>query len=151
MHALTQRFELVKPDLKSVSIGGASGKVQVIATVVSLNTPVCDKETMKLNTLAKHYPDTQFFVVSKDLPFELAKFTSDYKVKNVDLVSSFRNGAFSRYYGTLIDNTLLEGLDARAVFVIDAKGYLVYRQVVKEITDLPDFNKLEQLLNRCKK
>ena len=105
LHAITQPFKLVKTDLKPLSVGGPSGKVQVIATIVSLNTPVCDKETMKLNTLAKRYPYTQFFIVSKDLPFELAKFTSEYKLKNVNLVSSFRNADFSRYYGVLIDNT----------------------------------------------
>ena len=55
--------ELVLADLKTLKVGGSSEKIQVIATVPSLDTGVCAMETKKFNEkiAISIVPDEKFF------------------------------------------------------------------------------------------
>lgn len=141
---------LVDSNLKPLVIGGAQDKPQVIASLVSLNTPVCAKEALDLNQLAIKNPNVNFIVVSKDLPFLLADYAKKNKIKNITFASSFRNNAFGNAYGTLIQNSVLKGLDSRAVFVINTEGELVYQQRVSEIATPPNYKTLSLAIDSIK-
>ena len=38
-----------------------------------------------------------------------------------------------------MDNNKLKGLSARAIFVIDRNGEVVYKEIVPEVTDEPNY------------
>ena len=61
---------LVANDLSSATLGDYIGKVLMIASVPSLDTPVCDMETRRFNSEAAALGDNvQILTVSMDLPF----------------------------------------------------------------------------------
>ena len=52
----------------------------------------------------------------------------------------FRSADFALHYGLLMADGPLAGLTVRAVIVIDEEGKIVYTQLVREITDEPDYD-----------
>lgn len=45
----------------------------------------------------------------------------------------------SESYGVLLDGSPLDGLLTRAVFVVDPQGKVVYKEIVSEITEEPNY------------
>jgi thioredoxin-dependent peroxiredoxin len=133
---------LVDNNLKSIKVGGSQAKPQVIASVVSLDMPVCSKEALELDKMAIKNPNVNFIVVSQDLPFALEKYAKANKIKNIKFASSFRNDLFGKEFGTLITDSSLKGLNSRAVFVVNKSGNLVYQQRVSEIATPPNYKTL---------
>jgi thiol peroxidase len=62
--------ELLDNDLKPVKLSSFKGKVVVVSSVPSLDTPTCDMETRRFNTEAAKLGDhVVILTVSTDLPF----------------------------------------------------------------------------------
>ena len=129
---------VVTTELEEKHIGGARGSVQLLITVPSLDTPVCETETKKFNELLKSYDSVDATVVSMDLPFACKRFCDSFGI-GMDVASDFRYGDLKNY-GVLIGDGVLKGLCARAVFIIDRHGELAYAQLVPEITSEPDYD-----------
>ena len=113
------------------------GKVAVVISVPSLDTPVCDVETRRFNQEASALGDDVVVVaVSADLPFAQARWCSAAGVDRVTTLSDYRSRAFGKAYGILI-----QGLEllARAVYVVDREGTVRYVEEVGEIADEPDY------------
>lgn len=130
---------LVGADLSSLKVGGASGKTQILVAVPSLDTPVCASEARRFNVEASKLENVSIVVVSMDLPFASGRFCTTEGVNNLNVASDFRSKEFSKKYGILMTDNVLEGLSARAIFVVDKNGKLVYKEVVSEVTDEPDY------------
>ena len=63
-------FEVVANDLSPFKLSSLKGKVAVICSVPSLDTPTCDIETRHFNEeAAKLGPDVELLTISMDLPF----------------------------------------------------------------------------------
>jgi probable thiol peroxidase len=77
----------------------------------------------------------------------MGRFCATEGIKNLCVGSDFRNKEFARAYGVLIADGALAGLTARAVFVIDVSGAVVYKELVEEITNEPNY---EAALNAAK-
>ena len=120
-------------------VGGASEKVQVIVVVPSLDTPVCAAETRKFNVEAAGIPGAEITVVSMDLPFAASRFCTTEGIDNLTVTSDFRNKDFANAYGVLIANGALAGVTCRAIFVVNKDGRIVYKQIIPEITEEPDY------------
>lgn len=136
-------------DLGYVLVGGKKDKVQVINVVPSLDTPVCQIQTKHFNKEAANLPNVEVFVVSMDLPFAQGRFCSVEGIENVKALSDFRNREFGNKYGVLIDDSPLSGLLARAVFVVDENGKVIYKELCEEITNEPNYeNALNAIKNR---
>ena len=129
---------VVSSDLSEITVGGAKGKPQIIITVPSLDTPVCETETKKFNELVAGL-DVEVYVVSMDLPFAEKRFCESYGIENVKVASDFRYRDMEKY-GVLIGEGALKGILARAVFVVDGEGKVVYKQLVPEITEEPNYD-----------
>ncbi len=129
--------ELVANDLSTVKLSSFAGKVRVVTSVPSLDTPVCDLETRRFNTEAGRLGDeVVVLAVSMDLPFAQARWCGAAGVKNVQTLSDHREAAFGTAYGVLIKGLRLL---ARAVFVIDKTGVIRHQELVKEVTNEPDY------------
>lgn len=136
-------------DLGYVFVGGKKDKIQVLNVVPSLDTPVCQTQTKRFNTEAANLPNIEVFVISMDLPFAQGRFCSVEGIKNVKALSDFKTKEFGNKYGVLIDDSPLGGLLARAVFVIDESGKVIYKEICEEITNEPDYQAaLDAIKNR---
>ncbi len=128
--------ELTANDLSTVKLSSFQGKVRIITSVPSLDTPVCDTETRRFNeAAAKMGEDVVVLAVSMDLPFA-ARWCGAAGVKNVKTLSDHRDAAFGTAYGVLIKGPRLL---ARAVFVVDKQGVVRYTELVKEVASEPDY------------
>ena len=129
---------LLAGDLSEVKISDSAGKVRVIMTVPSLDTPVCDIETRRFNEAAAALGDGVVVLgVSMDLPFAQGRWCAAAGVDRVVTLSDHRDAALGLAYGVLIKELRLL---TRAVFVVDAAGKIGYIELVREITEEPDYD-----------
>jgi thiol peroxidase len=129
--------EVLDNDLTAVKLFGFRGKVCVICSVPSLDTPVCDTQTRKFNERAASLgDDVVVLTISMDLPFAQKRWCGSANIENVQTFSDHRNGEFGNAFGILIKELRLL---ARAVFVVDAEGIIRYIQIVDEVTNEPDY------------
>jgi len=139
-------FEVLDNDLSPVRLSSFRGKVCVIASVPSLDTPVCDMETRRFNEEAGILgPEVAILTISMDLPFAQKRWCGAAGVDKVTTLSDHLSASFGETYGVLIKELRLL---ARAVFVVDADGVVQYVQIVKEVTTEPDY---EDVLGALKK
>jgi thiol peroxidase len=131
-------FKLTNRKMQDVGLSEFAGKRKVLNIVPSLDTPTCATSTRKFNEKAAHLHDTVVLVVSADLPFAQARFCEIEGIKHVVALSTFRS-TFGHDYGVELLDSILAGLTARAVLVIDENDKVIYSQLVAEIADEPDY------------
>ncbi len=130
-------FEVLDNDLSTVKLSDYTGKVVIISSVPSLDTPVCDIQTGKFNQeAAKLSADAVVLTISMDLPFAQKRWCGAAGVDNVRTLSDHRDASFAMGFGVLIKELRLL---ARAVFVVDKAGTVRYVQIVDELTHEPDY------------
>ena len=128
-------FRLVKSDLSEVDNAACAGTTTILLTVPSLDTPVCQVETRKFNEHAGSLEGVQVLVASADLPFAIGRFCGAEGIEKVHGVSQVRDRGFGKRWGVEIAAGPLEGITARAAFVIGPDGNLKYSELVGEIAD----------------
>jgi thiol peroxidase len=142
---LAPDFEVLDNDLAPVQFSSFRGKICVISSVPSLDTPVCDMETRRFNEEAgKLGADTQILTLSMDLPFAQKRWCGAAGVDKVITLSDHRDASFGTAYGALIKELRLL---ARIVYVVDGEGVIRYIQAVKEQTEEPDYNAVLEAVN----
>jgi thiol peroxidase len=129
----------VGTDLNDVEIGGAKDKIQLIITLPSLDTDTCAAETRRFNEDVNNLDICETTVISMDLPFASERFCTTSGIENLTVASDYIDKAVSKAYGVLMDDGKLKGLSARAVFVIDRSGEVVYKEIVEEVTYEPNY------------
>lgn len=131
-------FTVTANDLSPVKLSDFKGKVCVISSVPSLDTPVCDTSTRRFNEEATALgPDVVVLTVSMDLPFAQARWCGAAGVTNVKTLSDYKDASFGQSYGLLIKELRLL---ARAVLVVDKAGKIQYYELVKEIAEEPNYD-----------
>jgi thiol peroxidase len=129
---------LVDNELNAVKLSDYRGKVVVISSVPSLDTPVCDMQTRRFNSEAANLgDDVSILTVSMDLPFAQSRWCGAAGVEQVITLSDHRDAAFGHAYGLLIKELRLL---ARAVLVLDREGVVRYYQLVNEVSEEPDYD-----------
>jgi thiol peroxidase len=126
-------------DLGDVKIGGESDKIQLIVTVPSLDTGTCAAETRRFNQDVNNLDICETTVVSMDLPFASERFCTTEGIRNLTVVSDYLDKEVSRAYGVLMQDGPLKGLSARTIFVVDRSGTIVYKEIVDEVTEEPNY------------
>jgi thioredoxin-dependent peroxiredoxin len=133
---LAPRPPLTANDLSTVVLGDAWGRPRVINCVPSIDTPVCDKQTRHFDKLASELErPVELVTVSVDLPFAQRRYIKEHGLTH-QLLSDYRETLFGLAYGVLIKELRLL---ARAVFVVDPGGKLVYVEYVRELATEPDY------------
>ena len=131
-------FVAIGNDLNPVSFDSFRGKVCIVSSVPSLDTPVCDMETRRFNDEAGRFGDNvEVITISMDLPFAQKRWCGAAGVDRVQTLSDHRDAAFGQAYGVLIKGLRLL---ARAVFVVDKEGTIRYAELVNEIASEPDYD-----------
>ncbi|MFC2680590.1 thiol peroxidase [Limosilactobacillus vaginalis] len=112
------------------------GKVTLLSVVPNIDTPVCSIQTKKFNSTMDQFPDVNFLTISTNTIEEQQKWCAAEGVQNMQLVSD-REESFGYESKLLIPD---EGVLARSVWILDKDGKVAYRQIVKELTDEPDYD-----------
>jgi len=140
-------FVVLNTDLAPVSLSAYRGKVCIIASVPSLDTPVCDIETRQFNQEAANLgPDVVVLTISMDLPFAQKRWCGAAGVDKLITLSDHRDASFGSAYGVLIKELRLL---ARSVIIVDREGTIRYLQLVKELAQEPDYEAVLKALQAC--
>jgi len=131
-------FEALANDLSPVKLSSFRGRVCIVSSVPSLDTPVCDTMTRRFNQEVGNLGgDVVVLTISMDLPFAQKRWCGAAGVKNVQTLSDHRDASFGNAFGVLIKELRLL---ARAVFVVDKEGIVRHIQIVNELTSEPDYD-----------
>lgn len=130
-------FKLTGTDMADVTNAAFAGKVVVLLSIPSIDTPVCAMETKRFNQeVSTLSGDVVVVGVSRDLPFALKRWCGAEGVSRVIALSDYKYRSFGKEFGVeLPDLSLL----ARAVFVIDKNGKVVHVEYVTEVANEPDY------------
>jgi thiol peroxidase len=135
--AMAADVEMVGQDLAPVRLSQSRGKVRLISVVPSLDTPVCDAQTKRMNDEAAKLPHIEILAISMDLPFAQKRWCGATGTNRIKVVSDYKNASFGTGFGVLVKELRLL---ARAVFVLDGQGVVQYAEVVPEVTSHPNYD-----------
>jgi thiol peroxidase len=116
------------------------GKVRIIASVTSLDTSVCDRETRKFNEEAANLgSDFAIIVVSMDLPEAQKRWCGAAGINQVRVFSDSSYADFGKKYGVLMKEPRM---NRRAVFIVDENDIVRYAEYMAHIPDEPNYDEV---------
>lgn len=131
-------FTCVKGDLSPFTLNDLDGKVKLISVVPSVDTGVCEVQTIRFNKEVAQLNDVAIITISCDLPFAQARFCGDKGIDNSIVVSDYNGHSFGLGYGFLMEEFMLLN---RGIVVIDKDNTVKYVEYVSENTEHPDYDK----------
>ncbi|MBC2575336.1 thiol peroxidase [Peptostreptococcus canis] len=131
-------FVALRGDLSPFTLKDVEGKVKLISIVPSVDTGVCELQTIRFNQEASKLNDVAIITISCDLPFAQARFCGAKGIENAIVVSDYKDTTFGLNYGFLIEEFRLLN---RGIVVIDKDDVVRYVEYVSEVTDHPDYDK----------
>ena len=146
--AIAPEFNLTSNALTDITRADFPGKRLVLNIFPSLDTDVCAASVRRFNQEASKLDNVAVLCVSMDLPFAMGRFCTINGLENVVAASAFRSPEFARDYGVMMVDGPLKGLLARAVVVLDEDGRVIYRELVEEITNEPDYEAAVSVLKK---
>ena len=133
-------FTLTANDMSAKTLKDFAGKVKVISVVPSLDTPVCDRETRRFNEEAANLGDNiVVLTVSMDLPMAQKRWCAAAGIDKVVTLSDFKTHEFGKKWGVRIKEL---GLLARSVFVVDKNDKVTHVELVKEVAEEPNYDRV---------
>lgn len=114
-------------------------KVFLLSSALSADTSVCESQLKRLDELAGELnnADVEIWYITRDLPFALERVVKEHGIERVNTLSDYQ----FREYGDNFGLTIREfDLLARADIVVDKNGNVVFKEVVSEATNEPDYN-----------
>ncbi len=133
------QFKVVDKNFAPVTLADFQGQTVLISVVPSLDTGVCSIQTKRFNEEAAKLPENiTILTISNDLPFAQKRFCDAEKVDNIKVLSDSVWRDFGTSYGLLIKDM---GLLTRAIFVINNQGKIVYKELVANISQHPNYDK----------
>jgi thiol peroxidase len=133
-------FKLIKTDLSEVSLSDFKGKRVIFNIFPSVDTSVCAIQLKKFNQKVAGLDNTVLLFASLDLPFAFKRFCAAENIDNAITASDYRYRDLADAYGVTMKGGPLDGLYARAVLVLDEDHKIIYSELVKEVTDEPNYD-----------
>ena len=113
------------------------GKVRIIASLPSLDTEVCDRETRRFNMEAAGLSkDIAVLTISTDLPYVLKRYCGSAGIDQVMTLSDHMSVDFGLKYGCLIKEVRVL---RRAVFVVNRNNAIRYVAYMPALGTEPDY------------
>ena len=126
-------FSLKNLNNQEINLADYKGKTVLISVVPDIDTRVCSLQTKRFNQEAAKLDGVQIITISNNTVEEQANWCAAEGVEMEML-----HGLYIPEMGRL----------ARAIFVIDPEGTLVYEEIVSEVSSEPDY---QQALEAAKK
>lgn len=140
-------FTALRTDMTPYSLSDAGDKIKVISVVPSLDTKVCELQTITFNEEAAELGDVVILTLSVDLPFAQERFCGAHGIEEVITLSDHKDLDFGMKYGFVMEETRLL---ARGVVVLDRNNIVKYVEYVKEATTPPDYDKPLEIVKELK-
>jgi len=143
-------FTLKNTDMEDVTLSSYRGRKNVVLLFMPLAfSGVCTNEVCSVRDNLNTYStlDAEVFGISVDSPFS-QKAWKEKENLNFTLLSDFNREVVKAYgaqYGKL---GAFEGVAKRSAFVIDKEGKVQYAEVLESAGDLPNFDKVNETLQR---
>lgn len=128
-------FKLLTTDLEARSLSDFEG-AKLLVVVPSLDTGVCELETIRFNKEVENFDGLITLVISADLPFAQARFAMEKETDSVVFLSDHYDMNFANAYGTHIKELRLEN---RAIFVLNKNNVITHVEYLKENTEHPNY------------
>jgi thiol peroxidase len=138
-------FTALKSDLSPYSLKDAGNAVKIISVVPSLDTGVCELQTINFNETATELSNVTILTLSVDLPFAQQRFCSANSIDKVITLSDHRDLSFGLNYGFVIEELRLL---ARGIVVLDKDNIVRYVEYVKEVKTHPDYDKAMEVVKK---
>ena len=138
-------FKALTTDFSTFNLTEVKTRYQVIASVPSLCTSVCQVEYQDLLKLTQRFPHIAFIIVSRDLPFGIDAFLKQHQhpARNWHVVSDAKDHDFGLQTGLVDPKT---GLLQRAVLVVNHKHEVCYQEVTPTLPTPINLPALEAFL-----
>ncbi|MDZ4743636.1 MAG: redoxin domain-containing protein [Verrucomicrobiota bacterium] len=134
--------------LSDVKLSDNFGKMNTIVLFFPLAfTSVCTEEMCDITSGISVYEalNTSVYAISVDSPFAQEAWAEKNAIK-IPVLSDL-NKKTAADYGVLLDDLIgLGSVSARAAFVIDKNGVIQYSEQTPTPKELPDFNKIKEVL-----
>jgi thioredoxin-dependent peroxiredoxin len=143
---LARDFEVTGLDWKKFQgISGTQGKVRILASLPSLDTSVCDRETRRFNQEAVNLSDDiEILVISTDLPYAQRRWCGAAGIERVRVLSDHLDVNFGEKYGVLIKELRIL---RRAVFVVNRSDLVTYIEYLPSNSVEPDYEAVLEAAN----
>lgn len=127
-------FSLKNLTNDDVNLSDYEGEVVILSTFPDIETSTCARQTDTFNEKGKALSNTTVLSISTNTVEQQKEWGQSKDVDTVLLHDADRT--FAKEYGLYI-----EEIDkiARAVFVLNRHGQIVYREIVKEMSGDPDY------------
>ncbi len=136
-------FVAVNKDMSPFDFSELDNKLKIISVVPSVDTKVCEFQTINFNEEATKHPDVVVLTISVDLPFAQQRFCVANDIENSIVVSDYQTLDFGMKYGFAIDGLRLL---ARGIVVVDKNQEVRYVEYVKEVGTHPDYDKVLEFI-----
>lgn len=112
------------------------GRYSLISVVPDIDTRVCSISTKNFNQAADRFDGINFYTISTNTLDQQKHWCANEGVKNMRLLSD-ADASFGKAMGLYLaaNNT-----DARSVWITDPDGKIVYRELITEQTNEPDYD-----------
>lgn len=130
-------FTLLNPELTQVGLDNYGDKVKILVVVPSLDTGVCELETIRFNKEVAGLEGVTTVIISADLPFAQQRFAVEKDIEQVSFLSDHYDMNFGNAYGTHIKELRLEN---RSVFVLDGDNTVQYVEYLTQNVEQPQYD-----------
>jgi len=141
-------FTLRNTQKEEVSLSDYRGKNVLVLFFPLAFTGTCTTELCGIRDDKAEYDGlgVDIIAISVDSLFTLEKFKAEQNY-NFPLLSDF-NKEVAQAYSTLYEDFVLDmkGVAKRSAFLIDANGTIRYAEVLESAGDLPNFDKIKDVL-----
>ncbi len=138
--------------VKDVKLADFAGKKNVVILFFPLAfTGVCTQEMCDITSGLNAYKDlnAEVIAISVDSPFAQEAWAKQHNIGIT--IASDLNKTTAKAYGVLLDDLLGFGsTSARAAFVVDKAGQIVYSEQTPTPKDLPNFEAIKAVLTKEK-
>ncbi|MFS4084398.1 peroxiredoxin [Aerococcus urinaeequi] len=135
-------FEVNEVNGGKVSKSDFAGKVLLLSVVPDIDTSVCSIQSNRISDYAKQAGEgVEVATVSMNTDESLTNWKSE---NDSDMRMLNDAAAFGKDYGIFLPEL---GKLARAMFVIDTEGNVVYKEIVNEVTNEPDYENAIQVVD----
>lgn len=141
---LLNDFVVVDSNMNEVNTKDIKGN-KLILTVPSVDTRVCSIELSKFIELLKD-EEIQVISISMDLPFALERWCQA-NANHMIVASDFRYRDFANKIGFMMPEI---GLFARGVVLVDSKGIIQYIELVENVHNEPNYQKILEEIKQLK-
>ncbi len=141
--------------IETVHLQDYRGQTVVLLFFPMAFTDVCTQEMCTVSNEYQQYASLGAAVlgISVDSPFAQEAWAKQNGI-TIPLLSDF-NREVCRAYGACYDNFFpgvldFQGVAKRSAFVIDAQGIVRYAEVLEDATQLPDFQRIREVVEDLK-